>query len=589
MNTHFTVTFHSSLHEPIPIAHPQAYVSAHLRLQNEKKKEEAANKAHEDHILKDVKAKKGRGALHGRILDFDDTTKFTPPHYPKSKVEAEFLDTTLRENFLFSELTDSQRQLLVDALQKETAVGGDRIIEQGDCECDFFYICQSGTMSFEVDKKAVGTCGSGDTFGELALLYDSPRAASVICVATTSASADVAASADNSDTNADDDLAAVLWKLDQGTFRHLLARSNKEIDDNKMEILSRIDLFADLDRQTVTKFADVLCTVHYQPGEKIIIKGQMGDIFYIVKSGHVRVHDIGLGDSIYDDVKIRSTGFWFGERALLTGEPRSASITAMDEVKVFACDRDTFETRIGSLETVLGVASLKRFLQMVPIFSKSLLTDSELTSLVLAGTQCKYPKGHILIKPGDKYNDNPSLYIIKRGKIMVTEADGTILFLRSADYFGDKFLIFAEGKKHHGTVIVEQDTACWEWKKTEIESVIGNLERLGKPIPFTPKAFDSTLSIEDVQQHKLLGMGKYSFIFFLPFFLVLLSLYVVFLFALRTKNKMKGVYYLFVSSEQSWFLLLLTACVTTFVVTVRYYYYSFLFLSYYRTIIRCFR
>jgi len=493
------------------------YVSAHEQLEEEKKKEEAANKAHVEHILEDVKAKKGRDRLRGRILDFDETTTFTPPHYPKSQVEAAFLDTTLRKIFLFHDLTDSQRHLLVAALQKETAVVGECIIQQGCCDCDFFYICQSGTMSFEVNGKVVGQCGSGDSFGELALLYDSPRAASVTCVATTSAtSAAGAADAADADSQSDDDAddndraTAVLWKIDQGTFRHLLAREIKDIEGNKMEILSRIDLFADLDRHTVTKFADVLSTVHYKPGEEIIIKGEVGDIFYIVKSGHVRVHDIGLGDSIYDEVKIRGTGFWFGERALLTGEPRSASITAMDDVAVFACDRDTFETRIGSLETVLGVASRKRFLQMVPILSKSLLTDSELTSLVVAGTQHHYPRGHILSKTGDEYSDNPSLCIIKHGKIMVTKADGTILFLGSADYFGDKFFVFAEGQKHTSTVIVEEDTVCWEWKKTEIEAVLGNLERLGKPIPFTPKALDTTLGIEDVKQHRMVGMGAFG-------------------------------------------------------------------------------
>jgi len=49
-------------------------------------------------------------------------------------------------------------------------------------------------------------------------------------------------------------------------------------------------------------------------------------------------------------------------------------------------------------------------------------------------------------------------------------------------------------------------------KKTDIEAVIGDVKRLGKPIPFTPKAFDSTLTIEDIKKHKMLGMGT-SFLF----------------------------------------------------------------------------
>jgi len=448
------------------------------------KMEGAAIKAQEDHILQHAKAKKDRdrGALRGRVIDFDED--FTPPQYPKSEEETKFLDETLGSNFIFSDLTESERKMLIDAMQKETAEEGDMIIKQGDTG-DFFYICQTGVMSFVVDGNAVGSCGSGGSFGELSLLYDSPRAAT--CVA----GADL-----------------VLWKVHQSTFRHLLARSNKEAEANITETLSKIDLFKDLDRQTVTKFADVLSTVKYKTGEKIVEKGQTGDVFYIVKTGQVRVHDIGLGDSAFDD-KTEGTGYWFGERALMTGNPRAASVTAMNEVEVFACDRETFETTIGPLETILGDASRKRFIQSVPIFSKSLLTNREFDSLVSLLKVRKYEKGQKLAEAG-KVGDNPSLWIVKEGKLMITEKDGKIFFLGSGDYFGDK-AVQADGEYvSRETCIVEENTVCWRLKRTDIESIIGDVKRLGKPIPFQPKSFDSTLSIKDVKKHKMLGMGAFG-------------------------------------------------------------------------------
>jgi len=451
---------------------------------NPKEMEGAVIKAQEDHILQHAKAKKARDRdkITGRTLDFDE--EFIPPEYPKTEEEVKFLDTTLGSNFIFSDLSEKERKLLIDAMQKETATEGDMIIKQGDTG-DFFYICQTGTMSFVVDGNAVGACGSGGSFGELSLLYDSPRAAT--CVA----GADL-----------------VLWKVDQGTFRHLLARSNKEAEGNIIETLSKIDLFKDLERQTVTKFADVLSSVKYKAGEKIVEKGQTGDVFYIVKTGQVRVHDIGLGDSAFDD-QIKGTGYWFGERALMTGNPRAASVTAMDEVEVFACDRETFETTIGSLETVLGNASRKRFIQSVPIFSDSLLTTREFDALVSMLKVRKYEKGQKLAEAG-KVGDNPSLWIVKEGKLMITEKDGKIFFLGSGDYFGDK-AVQADGEYvSRETCIVEEKTVCWRLKRTDIESVIGDVKRLGKPIPFTPKTFDSTLGIKDVKRHKMLGMGAFG-------------------------------------------------------------------------------
>ena len=318
----------------------------------------------------------------------------------------------------------------------------------------------------------------------MALLYDSPRAAT--CVA-----------------GAD----CVLWKVDQGTFRHLLARTAKEDEESIVEVLAKIDLFKDLDKKTLAKFADVLNTVKFSEGEKIVRKGDVGDIFYIINDGQVRVHDIGLGDASYDD-QILKKGDWFGERALMTGEPRAANVTAMTEVYAFACDRESFQRSIGPLEDILGEASKKRFVKSVPIFEKSELMPIEYDHLVSMLKIRKYKKGQKLAEAG-KVGDNPSLWIVKEGKLMITNKDGSIYFLGSGDYYGDK-AVKAEGEYvSKETCIVEEDAICWRLKRSDIETVIGDMNRLGKSIAFKSKHFDSSIGIKDVKKHKMLGMGKY--------------------------------------------------------------------------------
>ena len=76
-------------------------------------------------------------------------------------------------------------------------------------------------------------------------------------------------------------------------------------------------------KNMLIKIADALTTVSYQEGDHIINKGDVGEIFYIIKEGRVKVHDIGLGDSQYVN-QVMGPGDFFGERALLTGEPRNA-------------------------------------------------------------------------------------------------------------------------------------------------------------------------------------------------------------------------------------------------------------------------
>ena len=94
-------------------------------------------------------------------------------------------------------------------------------------------------------------------------------------------------------------------------------------------------------------------TVEYEKGQDIIHKGDIGNIFYIILDGQVICTDIGLGTEDVPDITLNS-GEWFGERALITGEPRAANVIAgTTHVKLLAFDREGFEEQLvrhGSTE-----------------------------------------------------------------------------------------------------------------------------------------------------------------------------------------------------------------------------------------------
>jgi cAMP-dependent protein kinase regulator len=402
---------------------------------------------------------KNRKAVQGRFLDFD--SEFKAPNYPKSKDDVKFLDEALGENFIFSDLTTKERSLLIKAMQKQECKEGELIIQQGDTG-DFFYICEQGRITFVADGKDVGSCGKGGSFGELSLLYDSPRAAT--CVASSDAK---------------------LWKVDQATFRNLLARGAKDQEADIVDVLMKVPLLKDMDRGLISKFSTVLTIVKFSEGETIVKKGDEGDIFYIINEGQVRVHDIGLGDASYADQMLKG-GDWFGERAL---------------------DRNTFEATIGSLEDILGHESKKRFIKSVPIFAKSELLQIEYDHLVKLVSEKKYKKGHKLAEAGK--SGKQYLWIVKEGKLMISSASGEIFFLGSGDYFGDKAVRERGEYVSEETCLCEEDTVCWVLKRSDIESVIGDVKRLGKSIPFVPTSLNTAITLKDVKKHRILGMGMY--------------------------------------------------------------------------------
>ena len=72
------------------------------------------------------------------------------------------------------------------------------------------------------------------------------------------------------------------------------------------------------------------------PGESLIEQGEIGDAFYAIGSGHVDV--VRDGERIAD----LGPGEHFGEVALLTDEPRNATVVAHTPLRVFSLDRDGF-------------------------------------------------------------------------------------------------------------------------------------------------------------------------------------------------------------------------------------------------------
>lgn len=423
-----------------------------------------------------------RGTIYCEPLDLE--SDFVIPSYPKSEAQVFFLEQTLQDNFLFMDLSAGERDKFIGALQSEHAEAGTKVIQQGDMG-DYFYILESGIIDFIVDGNNVGSCQAGASFGELALLYDSPRAAT--CQAQTDAE---------------------LWKVDRDTFRHMLARHDRDNQSKMEDLIRAVPMFQQLDKTTVSRFVKSLTPVHWKEGTRIVQKGEEGSVFYIIQEGNVKVHDIGLGDSRLDDL-VLGPGSWFGERALLTGEPRAANVTALNEVTTMAMDRETFEASIGPLQHLLEREMRRHSLKALPIFASSNLSEFELNQLVDLMEELCYSKGEHLAETGKPYPMN--LWIIRHGRLLVySEKHDKIYNLQPGDYFGDKSV---KGDPDHissHTAICEESLTAWVLSREQIETVIGDIDRLGNIGGFTKSKQDKTIKLKHLKKHKMLGRGAFG-------------------------------------------------------------------------------
>jgi len=427
-----------------------------------------------------TRAKRGKNVFAPSV---DINADFVIPVYPKSEASIQFIDNSLADNFIFASLSDSERRNLIDAMVMESVPASTIIIQQGEVG-DYFYVVEDGQVSFSVDGRYVGACERGGSFGELALLYNCPRAAT--CIANSS---------------------CTLWKVDQKTFRYMLANNNANQQKDIHDVLRKVPFLSELEDPILTKITDVLTSVNFPMGERIINKGDVGEVFYILREGIVKVHDIGFGPSQYVDQFLKP-GDWFGERALLTGEPRIANCTAESPCSVLCLSRETFEKTLGPLQDLIDHAMKKRVLMGVPIFANSHFQPYEMTRLTDYVSEVSLLKGTMLAEEGQPAKKN--LYIIRTGKVLISFDNGLINDLGPGDYFGENTIQEEENTISHQTITVEEDTVCGILTQASIESVIGSVKRLGKPLPPVAVKLDRTLRLKDLQKERILGVGTFG-------------------------------------------------------------------------------
>ncbi|KTF92205.1 hypothetical protein cypCar_00025444, partial [Cyprinus carpio] len=126
-------------------------------------------------------------------------------------------------------------------------------------EGDNFYVIDQGEVDVYVNGEWVTSIGEGGSFGELALIYGTPRAATV---------------------KAKTDLK--LWGIDRDSYRRILMGSTLRKRKMYEEFLSKVSILESLEKWERLTVADALEPVQFEDGEKIVVQGEPGDDFFII-------------------------------------------------------------------------------------------------------------------------------------------------------------------------------------------------------------------------------------------------------------------------------------------------------------------
>ena len=247
----------------------------------------------------------------------------------------------LRRVPLLYNLTERSQWRLAHALRQEVMPKGHVVFNLGD-NGDNFYIIQEGSFTcMGQGGKELARIGEGSCFGELALLRQDKRAATV--VALTDAKVLVLSR---------DEFNKTLGTLVQ--LKHVWCFEN----------LRKVQLFQSLPVETIGKLAQAMIPINLAAGENVIIKGEVGDAMYIVESGRcgsfpnfAPTNKKEKPPSQDSPQLIYEIGGYFGEVALIRDEPRAVTICTLTQTTLYVLDKDHFKSLLGPLRNHMEKAA----------------------------------------------------------------------------------------------------------------------------------------------------------------------------------------------------------------------------------------
>lgn len=443
-----------------------------------------------------------------------DVASFDPPSFPKSEETTEFLLDALGNNFVFDSIDDSSKLQFVNAMQAQDFDEGDWVVRQGDFG-DYFYVVGEGEVAFHVRGESpggvpndpppqVGAGAKGSSFGELALLYNTPRAASIRAVTPLK-----------------------LFRIDQVTFRSLLMSQRCQARSDILESAKKISIFQDLDEIMLCKLVDAFSIVTYRPGERIINKGDKGDVLYIVKSGKVKIMDGAI-------VVIAGEGECFGEQALITGDARLANVTAVTQSTLMCVSKGVLEELLGPLDQALKHCRRTKLLRLIPMFQCLERDEAD---------RCVNYLKEESFKKGDKIFPSGKLYFILEGRALVMSnkemyVPGTselksitepkLTKLEKNDYFEDLLGSCQEtcdtlqspadlNRMNENTISVEDDMVCLTLLASDLECVVGDLQGFfarclnsSNDDCIRVRKKSNSINLSMMKMHRLLGKGSFG-------------------------------------------------------------------------------
>ena len=283
------------------------------------------------------------------------------------KEDYDLIYEIISKHFFLQTLNHQAKNEICISMSLYFLKGGKTLYTQGN-PGNFWYIVHSGELNRYMDDKLIAKIEPGDSFGEHALMNNSPRSNTVVSVSD-----------------------CKLWVLKRQVFKKILEFIFTSNYEQNMKFLNGINI--PLDSTIKSIMANNLIQEIYDQGKYIFKEGEFGNCMYIIKEGEV---ECVKGDKV---IRVLKQGDNFGQKAILEEGKRSLDVKAKTDCKLYSISSDFFKTQFGeNYKEYLYFSFVSTAFSLSKVFNKInpkmiSKTFSDFSFRSLKNNEIIYPKG----------------------------------------------------------------------------------------------------------------------------------------------------------------------------------------------------
>lgn len=351
----------------------------------------------------------------------------------KTASDTKKIKEILKNHFLFNAITKNGFKKLVKdfVLYKFEQ---DKFVYFQGMPGFYFYIIAQGSVEVIVNEETKCFIDKGECFGEIALLHDSVRTATI---KTTEPSN--------------------FWVLSRESFKQAIKSLVYSKLSETKHFIESIPFFSPLSPKQKSQILPLMVSQYFKPGERILTEGYSGDTFYIIKHGMAKCELHG------QELRNLGQGDYFGEQALLYSTLRTASVTALTKLSVYTLGaEDLFGVFGNRLQDVIYKNSLRIAFERNNFFK--CFTSQQVERCIEMIKIQEFKQGATVFKKGGSKGD--IVHFVMKGKLISYSRQYTIF-----DCIGYEELI--NGSNHfEEDLIAGEETDIASISLSEIESSI---------------------------------------------------------------------------------------------------------------------